>query len=476
MLLRNALAYLFAQGIPAAVSFAALAIYSRLLVPEEYGRYALAIAGLSLAGVVVFQWQRVVVARWLPARAGDRAFLGEVLCVFARLALGASLAGVLIVWFWPDPASRGVAALAVPLLIALSWLELNLVIASAQAAPGRYGRLQGARAVVSLPVGAGLASIGVGAAAPMCGLLLGALCAALLFGRGPWAGVRLESPDRKELGRQLEYGLPLVATFALGWVISGSDRLLIGWLLGPPAAGQYAVGSDLAQYSLGLLLGAVNTAAYPLAVRAFESGGRAAAAAQLRRNSELVFALALSAAAGLAALTPEIVDAVVGSGFREAAQVMPWIAFAAAAGAIKAFHFDAAFHLSRNSRGLVASSGLATLLNLALNIALIPLFGIVGAAFASLSAMTLGAIASAWLGRRLFPMPPFLPAFARGLVMAAGAAAGARFGGASIEGWPGLLGGLAGGTACAVAGALLLDIAGTRRAALAWARKIIVAP
>ncbi len=95
--------------------------------------------------------------------------------------------------------------------------------------------------------------------------------------------------------------LPLIVTFALGWIIAGSDRLLIAKFLGVEAAGQYSVGYDLAQYTIGVLA-IVQLAAYPLALRELETSGPARCTAQLAHSGELIMSLALSVAAGLVVL------------------------------------------------------------------------------------------------------------------------------------------------------------------------------
>src|SRR5690606_19219366 len=113
MLIRNSLAYVLARGLPGLVNLAALALYSRLLSPEAYGRYVLVIAGVMLVGTIAFQWQRSVVIRWLPARADTaRQFLGESACLFLALTLALSAIGALVVFCWPDPVRRQLLGVA----------------------------------------------------------------------------------------------------------------------------------------------------------------------------------------------------------------------------------------------------------------------------------------------------------------------------------------------------------------------------
>lgn len=465
MLLRHSIHYLLARGLPGLVNFAALLIYTRLLSPDEYGRYALVIAGVSMAGVVVLQWQRLVLARWLSVRKEDsHRFLGEMLRIFAMLSMTASTIGFVAALLWPDPVWQRLLALAVVVFVSHGWVELNLVLASAQLAPGRYGRILGAKTLIALGVGTGLAWFGLGAYAPLLGLVAGCVLAVPLFGLGVWQGVRLARPKKHVLREQLRYGLPLIITFALGWIIASSDRLLIGWLLDVEAVGQYAVGYDLAQHSLGMLLAIIQVAAYPLAVTALENRGVPAATAQIKHNGELILGVALACAAGIAVLAPQIAAVVVGQEFRVmTASLLPWIAFGAAVGGIKAFHFDLAYHLGRNSQGLVVSSAVAAAANVGLNLLLIPRLGIVGAAYATLLAYLLGLAFSARLSRRVFSMPPSWPIWLRAGSVALAVAVGAAVGGMLDSGLAGLLAGISLGAILAAVAAFAVNLSGVRR-------------
>jgi O-antigen/teichoic acid export membrane protein len=471
MLLLHTFAYLFARGGPALMNFAALLVYTRLLDPRDYGEYALVTAGVTMVGVTAFQWLRLVAARWFPG-SGDaaRIWLGQSLSLFLLLAAGCIGAGLLTASILPWSPWGKFVAFGGFLLAAQQWLELNLKLTTMQLAPGRYAKLLGSKSALALVFGALLAWLGLGAWGPLIGLLLASLLVVPLFGGDLWKGVRLRNPIHAQLPAQLRYGLPLIATFALGWIIASSDRLLIGWLMGVDAAGLYAVGYDLAQQSLGVVLLVVQIASYPLAVRAMEHEGSAAAQRQLQLNGDLVMVLALGSAAGLAVLAPQIAG-LLGERFRDTtALLLPYVAIAAAVGGIKTFHFDMAFHLDSRSSPLVFSALVASILNIALNLLWIPRYGLLGAAWATIAALLVGALISAYQGRNLPHMPTPWRSLLCGLLcggaVLAGAAVGSRMMGTEVAR---LIVGTALGGLAGAAAAWFLDVAGCRRN-LPWAQ------
>jgi O-antigen/teichoic acid export membrane protein len=413
MLVKHSGYYLLARGLPGIVNFLAIAIYTRLLLPEEYGRYALVIAGVGLFNVVFFQWLRLSLHRFLPAQLEKpEQLLATVLSGFAAIALITGILGLFLAEIWPDPAWRGLILVAVPLLWAQAWIELNLTLSAVKLLPVRYGLMSGVKAVSALALGVLLVLWGFGAYGPLLGLMVGMLIASALWGREEWRGVSLDV-SRPLLRELIRYGLPLTATFALSFVISSSDRFIIAYFLGEGSAGLYSAAYDLGQQSITLLIVAVNLAGYPLALRALEQKGTVAAQEQLRQNGTLLLSIAIPAAVGMAVLAPNVSAVMLGAGFREdAILLLPWVAFAVLLSGVRAYHFDLAFQLGRHTMGQVWVMGAGAFLNILLNLWWIPIYGVLGAAYATFGAYLIALIMSSTLGRRKFNVPiPYLDGF-----------------------------------------------------------------
>src|SRR6266550_8891404 len=88
--LGHAAVYLLARGLPGIVAFLAIPLFSRLLEPADYGRYALVLASVGLLNALLFQWLRLSLVRYLPAFKDDPARLKSTL-VSATLLLVVAL-------------------------------------------------------------------------------------------------------------------------------------------------------------------------------------------------------------------------------------------------------------------------------------------------------------------------------------------------------------------------------------------------
>lgn len=405
--LSHTAAYFLARGVPGLVAFLSIPLFTRLLSTADYGRYALVIASVNLANAMAFQWLRLAMVRYLPAyRERTDALRATLLTGWAALTLalgGVAVAAALI------PAlgqSRAMVLTCWAVLAAQSLFELCCEQARAELRPWLYMALQLCRA---------LAIVGLGALAitffsarwwgPLAGGAVGMVAAiAYCFVRGPWRP-RL-AIDWPILRKVALYGVPLSLTVGLAVVISSSDRFLIAYFRGEDDAGVYSVAVDFATQSITLLLMVVYLAMFPLAVRAWEEGGPESARQQMRLNASLLLGIGVPCVAGLAVLSPLISRVVLGQAFRSAGQwIMPLMGVAALLAGLKAYHFDAAFQFAHRTVQQVWIVLAAAVLNIALNLIAIPLFGLPGSAAASIAAYIASIAMTIIVGRRHFAVP-----------------------------------------------------------------------
>lgn len=407
MLLKHSALYFVACGLSGAVNLLAIPVLTRLVSPEAYGQYALVVAGVGLFNVVLFRWLSLGLLRFLPAYEKEQdVFLSTIFVGFVGVIALTGFSTLIALLFLTDPLLRWFVAIGLILLWGSAFFELNKELVRCRFSPSQYGLLALLKAVIALGVGGGLAYLGFGVNGLLYGLLLGFILPGIWQVWRDWRTVRLRLASSVLFRQLLFYGLPLTATFALKFIVRSSDRFLLGYMVHSEATGLYSVSYDLASNSLGIFMMVVNLAAYPLAVNALEQKGKEAASLQLSKNAILLLTISLPAAAGLALLAPNIAEVFLGKAFREAATgLIPWVALGAFLSGIKSFHFDLSFQLGRYTMGQVWVALVAAVVNVALNLWWIPVFGFIGAAYATVVAYAVGIILSLVMGRRVFVLP-----------------------------------------------------------------------
>ncbi len=413
-LARHLLGYLPVQFASAIASFGGVYAFSRLLSPEDYGRYALMFSALALLQTVTLLWVEAAAYRFAGA-AGDRQGRADhrltalalmrrslVLAMAAWAGLALLLHGV--------PGYGAILPWIAVLLPACTILQIALEMHRADLRVRRYAAVRVATTLVGFALAVLLAAqTGLGAAAPFAGLAVATAIAALVEGRAlhraARGGVMAPGVKRAWLG----YGAPLAIALALDLILSASDRLLIALFLGEASVGAYAAGYGVADKTVLLICAWAASAASPLLMAAYERGGpdatRQSGAAFLRT----LLLVALPATVGLALIAEPLSEAMIGEAIRaDAARIIPWIAFAGLMNGLLVHYASEPFQLARRTGLRATLMAVPAALNIALNLALLPAFGLMGAVYATVASYAVGLVLLILVGRRLVRLP--LPA------------------------------------------------------------------
>ncbi|WP_370545448.1 lipopolysaccharide biosynthesis protein [Caulobacter sp. 17J80-11] len=409
MFWRGVWGYLPANAVQGLVGLGSIVVFTRLLTPEEYGRYALAFSVLVLAHTSVFTWLEAAMARFWAAERdeGLSAHFATLYRTFFALTVPFALVAGLALWLWPAaPALKGAVAAALGTVIAKCLVQLARERRRAAGEVASASLLDMAQTAGGFLLGAGLAAAGLGARGPLLGLLLGALLLVpfclpreLSFAKG--GGFE---PARARA--YAAYGLPVSASLILALGLASLDRFLIAGFLDAGAVGAYHAAYTLANRTLDVLFVWLGAAGGPALVAALERGGRTELEKTAREQASTMLLLCLPAAAGLALVARPLAELLVGEGLRAAAaQVTPWAALSALFAGLTTYYFHQAFTLGRRTTLLLAAMAVPAAANLALNLILLPRFGLAGAAWAAAASYAIGAVASYVIGRKATRLP-----------------------------------------------------------------------
>ena len=411
MIFRRLLGYAPVQAAQALASFGAVYAFTRLLGAEDYGRYALVLTLMGVLHTMALSWAEAA-AYWFHARAEAQGRLAShyrTQGVLMAIACIPGLALVGVAWAVAGAAPDYRPAIAwLFLLLPLSTL-INTCLETHKAAGRvvRYAPVEMSRVLGGFAFGAALAWIGgLGAAAPFAGLAAASLIVAAVelpaFLKRGAGGVF----DRREARAAFAFGWPVAGALLLDLALSAADRFIVAWYLGEAAVGAYAAGYGVADKTVFFLCVWAAMAGAPLALAAYESGDRAAFEAAAKRFAQILFLIGVPAAAGVALVAEPLAYVMVGEDLRDqAAAIMPWIAFAGLLNGVGFCYFAESFQLARRTglRALVIA--IPALSNIALNFAMIPAFGLIGAVWATLIAYAMAVILLGVIGGRLVRLP-----------------------------------------------------------------------
>jgi O-antigen/teichoic acid export membrane protein len=407
------------RGAVLLLGLVSVAITTRYLGPDRYGRFALALSFVQLFGVLADAGLTTIVVRELaqkPERAAS--VLGSALALRSGLAVAAAAAAALAALLMPYPPDVRVAVLiaGVPLVLGL----LNSAFVAVRQADRRAGRiaiadvagraaaLAAVALVVTLDLGfyAVVAAVGVGAAVTLA--LTTALVRPLLPAR-PQA-------DRATMRALVVAALPLGAALALNEAYFRADALIISLSRPFEELGLYALAWRVSELT-ATLPAAFLVSVFPL-LSGYVARSDPRMPTALRTAGDVMIYAGTGVATGGALVAPELVRALGGEGFAGAAAPLRILLAAAALGFVNGLYGHALIARNRQLAALWLNV-LALGLNVALNVALVPSYGIQAAAWIALGCELVLLAGSAWLVHRHLGYLPSFTALSRALPAAA---------------------------------------------------------
>lgn len=405
-----------AQAAGVALGFGFTLLITRVFPPPAVGSYYLTLTLANVGGVVAAAGLGPAALQLMGREeaAGRRRALGG-------LALAGALAGGAVVGSTAVLLEvSGLLAHLFPGLAPGSWrwavvpaVAVSLVVREVFRAEGR-GHVplvvdQLLRNVLKIGV-ALLAATGVVAASAevLYAALVGATVAGALLGAG-LAGRHLALPSLEaaagpDARRLLGIGAPLLANGVLWLALGWTDTLMVGGMRGTEAAAYYSVALKVATLAaMGLV--AVSAVLPERFGRLWRRGDRAGAGRVLRESGYLAGALAVPVAVAFGLLAGEIL-AVFGPPYAAGGTALRILLAGQAVHALSGFA-GIALNMVGGHRQVLAVNATAALLNVLLNVLLVPPFGIDGAAAASATSLVVmnlvqgGILVRAW-GTRWF--------------------------------------------------------------------------
>ncbi|WP_028487817.1 polysaccharide biosynthesis C-terminal domain-containing protein [Thiothrix lacustris] len=404
MYVKHSLLYLLAKLAPALASFVVLAAYTRWMSAEEYGVFTTILVVASSVSLFAFGWLYVGIMRFWNKQDVTAGAVEQLISVSVLTI--AAFVGLLALIFALVTGQVAVAAGFFVVFLSSAFYEAYQRINSITLKVNHYVWAEVTRTLLTMGSGLLLVWAGYSWLGAIGGVVLGVLLVLVLSGalwrhfRFSWRGL-----DRDVLKSLLVYGLPLSLSLVLLEVIHMSDRVMIGWLLGYGQAGEYAVAYNLPFQILMMMTSSLNLAAYPVVIRTLEQEGQQQAEARLQQYFVLLMGVSIPAIFGLVGIADAFIPLLVGAAFVPTSiSLLPWIGIAIFANCTYLFYVSLSFQLAKYTAGSVKVVGVAAVVNVVLNLVLIPSYGLLGATLASIAAYLICLVYGYYLGRQHFAL------------------------------------------------------------------------
>jgi O-antigen/teichoic acid export membrane protein len=388
-MLRESLVYILSKVVPSGIAFVTGMVLTWLLTPTEYGVYGLGLATIMLFSAILFDWHSASYLRFYQTELARPTFLPTILQTFVLLCLASVVVGAIAYasgLLTPD--YRVLLWIGVPGAWCFAWFELAGRMEVARFQPGHYFWMNLARNVGIFAISIVLAWATHSPIQVLIGNCLAILAAALIYRHGGFS-LRPDLFDRDFARRLWAFGWPVALVRLLGTVSFAADRFLIDRFADKASVGFYTVAYALAQTSITTIAVGIDSASYSRAVKIAGQGDPAALQVQLAKNCILMLAVMLPATVGVAMVAPALARLCVAPDYVEPVSgLIAWMAVAAFVMNFRANYVDHGFHLANTTTRLTGVIAVMAVVNIVGDLVLIPRYGALGSAQASIIAGT----------------------------------------------------------------------------------------
>jgi O-antigen/teichoic acid export membrane protein len=385
-----------------------LPIYTRFLSPHDYGKLAVVTLFSTIVALILDFGQRTALFRFYFDTEDPRArrrLTGTVL-IFLLVAAAAILTPIILFFegmsssFLPDTSLVPLIQIALIGTFFDVCSTIPFAIFRAKQYAAKYAALSLARFIISVSLNITaivvlhLGVVGLIYANLITSAAFFLICMAVTVKDIEW------SVDFSLLKSLLRFGLPLIPSSLAYWALNVSDRFFLQ---------KYRDLSDVGLYSISYVIAGVllmimtwfNTAYAPYCYSiAKDSDARMVYA----RVMLYVMTLLTLVGLGLSLFAREALTLLTPAAYHGAAGIVPFIVLAYLFFELY-YLFSFGFDLTKKTGYVPLIIGTAAIINLCLNLILIPHFGMVGAAVATVLSYMLLPIIEYPVVRRLYPIP-----------------------------------------------------------------------
>lgn len=382
--------YLPSMLVPALISLIAIPIIAHLFPPEDYGRYVLVKITISVL-LIIIGWLSMSILRFYPEYESNNR-TGEFYSTVIRLMLmsvgAVGLIFFIVLSFLKENMNQSLYSF---MMIGLSVFVFNAIFdvllhfLRIKREVNTYNIFRVWNSIASLGLGVLLVLfMSMGVDGLLWGMLISLIFALPFLWKETVRYFSLYSKFSKKLSFEMfKYGLPLMVGNLAAWVLSLSDRYILKIFYSSKEVGIYSLSYAVSEKSILFLSSLFMLASRPLGMRIWESGSEEIAKEYVANVTRFYLILSVPMVIGLSVLGGPIVRVVGRPEYYEGYRI---ISFVAVSGLLLGLQqrFQAGLIFRKKTNRIMLAILISGIINIILNIILIPDYGYFAAAITTL--------------------------------------------------------------------------------------------
>lgn len=215
-----------------------------------------------------------------------------------------------------------------------------------------------------------------------------------------YKAINIKQFSKETLLIMLNYGYPLIGMSLTMFVLNISDRYVITYFYKEDYVGIYTANYSLASAVFTMLMMGIMRAVYPNLLLAHNTGDKDKTEELLSQGVRYYLMIALPSAVGLFLLSKPITQLLLAKSYQVGYSVIGWVAFGMMFLGLTEY-CNKAWELTSNTKTILVNSLISGIVNLILNIIMIPRFGYEFAAITTCLSFVIYFVLSFFRGRSI---------------------------------------------------------------------------
>lgn len=378
-MVKDSVYYLLSKGLPAILSFAILFMYLTNMNAKDYGYFSIIILSIGLVNIITSQWIRSGMLRYyneykdlVGTAITSQIVLIVVICIFIMPILyimNFNLINIVLI------------ELILMNFIANEFLN-NYYRARIMPKVVLYGNLiKNFVYVVGLLT---LWSIGVNIRLEhaLLSFCLGIILSNVYFFMHREKQINY-NVNKKLIHKFAYYGIPLTVSFALGVLLQNIDKFMISYQLGVTRTGDYSLVYDFVHNSLYMVMGALGMASLPRILKLKSLKQRIG---EFNKYILILYIISLPILGVFITISTDMTKVFERFGYSTSWIIIVMIVILTFIHGINSFVYGQAIQMMEDTKLIFIPAGVAVVINIVLNLILLPRIGLISAAISGMIA------------------------------------------------------------------------------------------
>lgn len=379
---RETLSYFIGTALLAVLNFAVSILYGDMFSPDDYGNYSLTFATYSLLSQVAVGWVSSSLIRYYVAHKREERehkLIGSIFIQHIAFSIFEIISVIVMMNLLPlPPETKGLAIVFSIFFFFESYVLFINTLMRVTNNSKQYNINTNLNSILKIGVLLVLYYlVGVKSTLAIALSLLIAEIVQTVYLTAKFKFFKYFSPknyDRKILMQLLKYGVPLIGVSVTNWVLNVSDRYVIRYFFSDYEVGLYSYSYNIASSVVTLLSQFIMLGAYPNIIRAWEEKGKTAAVEMIKQYLNIYMLLIVPVCFGFLCAGKQFFETFANERYWGGYINFIVTGFGIAILGLTAYT-NKVWELKKRTLATLILSVVAALVNIGLNMWLIPLFG-----------------------------------------------------------------------------------------------------